>query len=60
LRGTNSGYGGFVEHFYPVLADRHVLDEHLLPNKVLRSRSSCANRFSMKYTISAGLHLTAG
>jgi hypothetical protein len=28
LRGTN-GYGGFVEHFYPVLADRHVFDTHL-------------------------------
>jgi hypothetical protein len=23
------GYGGFVEHFYPVLADRHIFDEHL-------------------------------
>jgi len=33
LRGTNSGYGGFVEHFYPVLADRHVLDEHLIPEQ---------------------------
>ncbi len=33
LRGTNSGYGGFVEHFYPVLADRHVLDEHLTPQQ---------------------------
>ena len=29
LCGTNSGYGGFVEHFYPVLAGRHVFDEHL-------------------------------
>jgi hypothetical protein len=33
LRGTNSGYSGFVEHFYPVLADRHVLDEHLTPEQ---------------------------
>ena len=28
LRGA-AGYGGFVEHFYPVLADRHVFDSHL-------------------------------
>lgn len=33
LRGTHSGYGGFVEHFYLVLADRHVLDEHLTPKQ---------------------------
>jgi hypothetical protein len=28
LRGIQ-GYGGFVEHLYPVLADRHVFDLHL-------------------------------
>jgi hypothetical protein len=28
LRGAK-GYGGFVEQFYPVLADRHVFDTHL-------------------------------
>ena len=28
LRGK-SGYGGFVEQFYPVLANRHVFDRHL-------------------------------
>ena len=28
LRGIK-GYGGFVEHFYPVPADRHVFDTHL-------------------------------
>lgn len=28
LRGARD-YGGFVEHFYPVLADRHVFDTHL-------------------------------
>jgi len=33
LCGTNSGYGGFVEHFYPVLADRHVFDEQLTPKQ---------------------------
>ena len=26
-------YGGFVEHFYPVLADRHVFDRHLTPTQ---------------------------
>jgi hypothetical protein len=26
-------YGGFIEHFYPVLADRHVFDTHLTPNQ---------------------------
>src|SRR5262249_211513 len=29
LRGTNDAYGGFVEHFYPVLADRAVFTKHL-------------------------------
>jgi hypothetical protein len=29
LRGTHAGYGGFVEHFYPVLANKHVLDRYL-------------------------------
>jgi hypothetical protein len=29
LRGTRSGYGGFVEHFYPALANRQVFDRHL-------------------------------
>ena len=28
LRGAK-GFGAFVEHFYPVLADRHVFDAHL-------------------------------
>jgi hypothetical protein len=32
LRGTK-GYGGFVEHFYPVLADRRVFDTHLTPKQ---------------------------
>lgn len=29
LRCLHNGYGGFIEHFYPVLADRHVFDVHL-------------------------------
>lgn len=29
LRGTSNEYGGFVEHFYPVLADRAIFDKHL-------------------------------
>lgn len=29
LRGTSDAYGGFVEHFYPVLADRAVFGKHL-------------------------------
>jgi hypothetical protein len=28
LRGIE-GYGGLIEHFYPVLADRHIFDLHL-------------------------------
>lgn len=31
LRGADSSYGGFVEHFYPVLANKHVFDVHLTP-----------------------------
>ncbi len=33
LRGTHNGYGGFVEHFYPVLANKHVFDLHLKAEK---------------------------
>jgi hypothetical protein len=33
LRGINNGYGGFVEHFYPVLANKHVFDSHLTPGQ---------------------------
>lgn len=32
LRGIN-GYGGMIEHFYPVLADRHIFDSHLKPKQ---------------------------
>ena len=32
LRGID-GYGGMIEHFYPVLADRHVFDSHLTPKQ---------------------------
>ena len=32
LRGA-PGYGAFVEHFYPVLADRHVFDTLLTPKQ---------------------------
>ena len=32
LRGARD-YGGFVEHFYPVLADCHVFDTHLTPKQ---------------------------
>ena len=32
LRGARN-YGAFVEHFYPVLADRHVFDTHLTPKQ---------------------------
>jgi hypothetical protein len=35
LRGTHSGYGGFVEHFYPVLANRHAFDQHLTPTQTV-------------------------
>lgn len=33
LRGTHNGYGGFVEHFYPVLANRQLFDIHLNPTQ---------------------------
>ena len=29
LRGTSDKYGGFVEHLYPLLADRAIFDKHL-------------------------------
>jgi hypothetical protein len=29
LRGISGGYGGFVEQFYPVLADRQIFEIHL-------------------------------
>lgn len=32
LKG-NHGYGGFIEHLYPVLANRRVFDEHLNPRQ---------------------------
>lgn len=31
LRGTSNEYGGFVEQFYPVLANRQVFDRFLTP-----------------------------
>jgi hypothetical protein len=33
LLGISGEYGGFVEHFYPVLADRHIFDVHLTPKQ---------------------------
>jgi len=33
LLGTSSGYGGFVEHFYPLLANRPVFELHLSPSQ---------------------------
>lgn len=33
LRGTSDEYGGFVEHLYPVLADRAMFSEHLTPKQ---------------------------
>jgi hypothetical protein len=38
LRG-NEGYGGFVEHFYPVLANRQIFDKHLQANQTEAVRS---------------------
>jgi len=32
LRGIH-GYGGLIEHFYPVLADRQIFDLHLTPKQ---------------------------
>ncbi len=33
LLGTNSSYGGFVEHFYPLLANNRVFEFHLNPSQ---------------------------
>jgi hypothetical protein len=33
LRGIHDGYGGVIEYFYPVLADRHIFDLHLTPKQ---------------------------
>jgi hypothetical protein len=33
LHGLGAGYGGFVEHFYPVLANKHVFDVRLKPTQ---------------------------
>jgi hypothetical protein len=33
LRGIHHGYGGVIENFYPVLADRHIFDLHLTPKQ---------------------------
>src|SRR4029077_17656799 len=33
LRGIHEGYGGVIEDFYPVLADRHIFDLHLTPKQ---------------------------
>lgn len=33
LRGARNEYGGFVEYFYPVLANKHVLNDLLTPTQ---------------------------
>jgi len=33
LRSIQDGYGGVIEYFYPVLADRHIFDLHLTPKQ---------------------------
>ena len=33
LRGTHTGYGGFVEHFYSVLANKDICDCYLSPTQ---------------------------
>jgi len=33
LRGIEDEYGGAIEYFYPVLADRHIFDTHLTPKQ---------------------------
>jgi hypothetical protein len=45
LRGASDAYGGFVEHFYPVLADCAVFDKHLT------SKQSAAVSEFMRQTI---------
>jgi hypothetical protein len=45
LRGTSDKYGGFVEHLYPVLADRAIFDKHLT------SKQSAAVSGFMRQTI---------
>src|SRR3984893_17924391 len=45
LRGTSDKDGGFVEHLYPVLADRAIFDKHLT------SKQSAAVSEFMRQTI---------
>jgi len=45
LRGTSDKYGGFVEHLYPVLADRAIFDKHLT------SKQSAAVSEFMRQTV---------
>lgn len=45
LRGTSDKYGGFVEHLYPVLADRAIFDQHLT------SKQSAAVSEFMRQTV---------
>ena len=33
LLGTSTEYGGFVEQFYPAVANRHIFDRHLKPDQ---------------------------
>jgi hypothetical protein len=35
LRGISNEYGGFVEHFYLVLADRAIFDKHLTSKVII-------------------------
>jgi hypothetical protein len=54
LRGTE-GYGGFIEHFYPVLANRQIFDRHLKAHQTAAVASFIGNRYLLKLTINAGL-----
>ena len=56
LRGTGNGYGGFVEFFYLVLANKQIFDKHLTQDQTTAvSEFMRENRFSRKSTINEDL-----
>lgn len=54
LRGLSTEYAGFVECFYPTLADCDIFDKDLIPGTLPQRQTSCAKRYSKKSTISGG------
>jgi len=55
LRGID-GYGGVIEHFYAVLADRQVFDLHLTPKQSAVVSEFMRQTILEEMTINAGSH----